>query len=671
MVASQGSLMTLPKGVDKDFQELELLAGHYPEAFQSALNRVREEVASKIKKNEFTDEDKDKHEKNFHGWWREAVDATRDERKEQDLDCDFYDGEQWDPEEKRELDGRGQAAIVFNRIQSTIDLVIGTEAKNRMDYKAVPKGKADTEAGRIRTILLKNEMDQNDGEYVISEAFSSQARAGIGYVFALPNDDPLKGGEVKIWHEHRRNVYPDPWHERFDGADCKYIIRTRWLDLEDAVAQFPEHKGMLQHAVDPERYTGIYAGPEQPYEHTVPDSADYHGNVDDWLEQDSRRGFPRSTWVDKERKKIRMFECWHRRPMEVPLLYNHETGEVHTFDPDNQEHLFTLIYTNSELKEEYIDKICLGLFAGPKLLSLEQTNMTRYPITFFKGKATDATGSLYGMVRVMRDPQKEVNKRRSKALFLLSSRRLVAEKSVAGTMMSHDEIEDAIDRPDCNIWLDKDGKFELDRDLNLSAEHVQLMMQALEMIEMASGVNEEVRGERSNAKSGVAINLRQQQGYTILGPMFDNLRRSRKYLGEIVNDLITQLYDRPTTVRTTDEMGSYDYIEINSPSIDPETGEAYLSNQISRMGVDIEIDEDVFRRSIREAMFSQLAEVMKSLPEQLQVFFFDVLIEAMDIPNKEEILKRVKKIQGQAMGGGQGGPPESGRAAGGEPTPPM
>src|SRR3972149_3447358 len=73
------------------------------------------------------------------GWYHEGRDLSSKFRQESQVDCNYYDNEQWTEEEKEELKDRGQAAIVINRIKPTLDLVIGTETKARVDFKAVPR----------------------------------------------------------------------------------------------------------------------------------------------------------------------------------------------------------------------------------------------------------------------------------------------------------------------------------------------------------------------------------------------------------------------------------------------------------------------------------------------------------------------------------------------------
>ena len=56
----------------------------------------------------------------------------------------------------------------------------------------------------------------------------------------------------------------------------------------------------------------------------------------------------------------------------------------------------------------------------------------------------------------------------------------------------------------------------------------------------------------------------------------------------------------------------------------------------------------------RQAMTEQLIEMMQKLPPEMAMLMFDLVVEMMDVPNKEEILTRIRGLTG--MGDSQGQP---------------
>ena len=72
-------------------------------------------------------------------WYQQERERQAANRYQMALDEDFYDGLQWSEEDILELEARGQAAYVYNKIKPTIDWVIGTEKRTRIDFKVLPR----------------------------------------------------------------------------------------------------------------------------------------------------------------------------------------------------------------------------------------------------------------------------------------------------------------------------------------------------------------------------------------------------------------------------------------------------------------------------------------------------------------------------------------------------
>lgn len=56
-------------------------------------------------------------------------------RMEMAMDADYYDGIQWDPADKASVEHRGRMALVYNEVAPMADWMIGTERRNRVDWK--------------------------------------------------------------------------------------------------------------------------------------------------------------------------------------------------------------------------------------------------------------------------------------------------------------------------------------------------------------------------------------------------------------------------------------------------------------------------------------------------------------------------------------------------------
>jgi hypothetical protein len=573
------------------------------------------------------------------GFYYEGRDLSSKFRKEADRDCQYYDNEQWTEEEKQELDDRGQPATVFNRIKPTIDLILGTEAKARVDFHAAPRKNAGITDAQIATESLKYVMDQNEGEYLISSAFESEIKAGWQWIELSKNDDPFKE-IVKASLVPRDELIWDPLAKEFNKSDGKYMIRPKWLELEDGVAKFPRKREVLEMAVSTEE---IEPFNEQPY-HSTEAEADRPG-VASW------RDAPVSIteWVDKTRKRVKLLECWYKVPQEVWLIDNEETGDVEEFDPKKLTQV--LLTPGAKLIKKWLRKVRLCIVAGNEIIQDGPSphRHNEYPFVPFWAYLKDKDGSPYGLIRQLRDPQDEINKRRSKALHLMNSRQVIATSDVIDQKQNDwKEVAEAINDPEGIIKLDSQkfsqgGKFEIISPAAIIEVQSKFMEEAKREIEEA-GVNRELQGLQSNAQSGRAIIARQIQGNTMLGKPFDNYRRSRQLLGQLTWAMIQQYWTKPKSIRVTDKLGNYSFIDVNQ-RVDID-GKVFIRNDITRAKVDIVIDEQAFNATIRQSLADQMFELITKLPPEVSLLLLDEVVDFIDLPNKERMMQKIQMAQG-------------------------
>lgn len=248
----------------------------------------------------------------------------------------------------------------------------------------------------------------------------------------------------------------------------------------------------------------------------------------------------------------------------------------------------------------------------------------------------------YGPIRVMRDPQDGINKRNSKALWILSSNQVIADKNAV------DDIEEAreeVARPDG--WLEKNPGKEINirRDTQLAQEHLMLMDRDQRYVRNMGGVTDENLGRQTNANSGKAIIARQEQGGVVTTELFDNLRFAIQTAGEIELSLVEQFYTDEKVVRVTGERGNPQFVDINKR--DEATGE--ILNDITTMHADFIVSEQDYRDSLRIAMFESLFEIVGRLAQMspdVALRLLDLVVEMADVPNRDELVARIRQING-------------------------
>jgi hypothetical protein len=241
----------------------------------------------------------------------------------------------------------------------------------------------------------------------------------------------------------------------------------------------------------------------------------------------------------------------------------------------------------------------------------------------------------FGLIRGSRPIQEDLNKRRSKALHVLSNNQVLME---AGAVDNKETLRDEVDRPDGIIEYRHGKKLEIDKDNSLAAEHISLMQEDRAYIQESVGITSENLGLETNAVSGKAIIARQQQGHTIASSLFDSLRFAIQNSGERKLALVEQFYDQEKVIRLVGERGKVDFIDINAGG---------SGNIITETQADFVVDEEDYNSTTRQAMFQTMLEMVSKLDPSIGVKLLDMVFDMSDIPGREEIVRRMREINGQ------------------------
>ena len=125
-------------------------------------------------------------------WFLQERDKQAENRFQQAIDEDFYDGLQWSDEDAQELVSRGQAPLVFNQVKPTINWMLGTERRTRIDGKVLPREESDETGAETKTKLLKYLSDVNRTPFTRSAAWKSCIVAGLGWMEDCIETDPTR-----------------------------------------------------------------------------------------------------------------------------------------------------------------------------------------------------------------------------------------------------------------------------------------------------------------------------------------------------------------------------------------------------------------------------------------------------------------------------------------------
>jgi hypothetical protein len=312
------------------------------------------------------------------------------------------------------------------------------------------------------------------------------------------------------------------------------------------------------------------------------------------------------------------------------------------FDKTNDDHNYLVNANYASLYDAIRMQIYVMMFCSTGVLDRQESpyNHNRFPfipIICYR-KKTDNTP--YGLIRQLRDPQEDLNKRRSKALFILQTNQTVADDDATDDW---DDFKAELDRPDGLIRKKRGSEVIINKETRLVEEHVMLMGQDAEYIERTAGVNDEMMGRQTNAVSGKAISQRYEMGTVITAAMFDNLRLAFQLAGEIKLSLMEQFWTEEKEIRITGKKGQPEFIQLNA--VDPATGEKL--NDITATKADFAVDEQAHSATVRQAMFDAMMELTTKIPPEVTLQILDLIVDLSDIPSKDAFVERIRKLNGE------------------------
>lgn len=556
-------------------------------------------------------------------------------RREADRAADYYDGNQLSPETVEKLKDRGQPPLITNIIKPTIDTVLGMEAKSRSDWRVRPEDDdvANDDLAEALTVKLKHAEIESRADRAVSDAYAAQIKAGLGWVEVAREHDPFKC-PYRVRYVHRREIFWDWRAEQPDLSDARYLIRRRWLELEHAIALMPQYADLFRQT------TGGWAGFDPLMEQ---DSR----LVQSWeVERDTR--IAAVDWRDIQRMRICLYEMWYRKWVRgyVMTLPNGMTMEA---DFSNQRHNEAIVAGIAKVKEATFQKVRLAWYTGPHFLYDVPSpyKHNQFPYVPFFGHREDLTNVPYGLIRSMVSPQDEVNARKSKMLWALNSRRVIADSD---SVKDHGKAAAEVSRPDAYIIMDANRKpnstFRVEPGGDLATQQFQVMQEAKQEIAEASGIHKSMQGQQSGASSGLAINSLIEQGMNTLAEINDNFRYARRLVGEMLFELVKQNLLQGTQQVTIGEGKSKKIIPLNQIQVDPQTGQPVMMNDVSKVKAKIVLDDVPSTPTYKMQQLQMLTEITKSLPPQLQGFVIDFVVEATDMPKRHELADRLRQAVG-------------------------
>lgn len=556
-----------------------------------------------------------------------AFDTEQRRRVVEDMKFTFVPGNQWDKHLTAKRKNR--PCYESNRVRQLVRRVTGQQLKNKPQIKVRAVEDNDVDVADIYNGLIKNIEVQSSAENAYDSAMQWSTAGGFGILRVTADyegpDTFNQCLKIKTVLDPMR-YWCDPAAVEFDRSDSRWWFVDEFIPTAEYKKRWPKAE-----------------------------IVNFDAPVDD-LERD---------WVLKD--EVRIAEYWYKEPetKTIHLLTDGSVVDADDFaaiadeaaagfpDPMTGQPTAQPVTIKSSRDVE-IPCIYSCLVSGRGRLE-EPTKWggTMFPIVPQWGDLVMIDGKqIYsGMTRFGKDMQMIHNFELSTSVEVIAklpNSPLMATAEQIKGLESYYERMGYDDPPVLLYNRDQKGGTEAPAPMrqpmaNFPSAMVQMSQIATDELKASLGVYDASIGARSNETSGRAILARQSEGEVANFVYVDNQVKALKRLGEILVDAIPHYYDAERSIRILGEDNAEKFVKINHVTIDQQTGEQVMMNDLSRGKYDVTVTVgksfDTARMELAEA-----AQALSAQPGPFGMLGQMMLMKSIDVPGMDEYVKAARRV---------------------------
>lgn len=533
------------------------------------------------------------------------LEFDRVNREEALDDKRFTAGEQWDPIVLEQR--KGLPCLVINNIPQFTAQLVGDWRESRKAIKVVPSNDEDSDVASVRGDLIRGIELQSRADRVYDSAFESLVQCG--------------DGAFRVSVEYARD----------DVFDQEIFIRP----IEDALSVVWDRFSVDPTGRDARRCFVSDKMPKKEYKIKFGEIAPTELYNRETIQDLSVEG-----WVDQDSYQVT--EYW-RLIQRKRLMAMFANGKTFILDDSNSEQILAENGNPVKSRVTWVSYAQMHLCTGFAILSGPyEYQLNRVPVVRMSGRVINIGGRRvrHGLVRFMKDPARLKNFWRSVAAEQLGyapkAKWMVTDSAVEG---KEDKLRKAhLSRDPLLIFNDEAefGKNVLRIDppgieaalLNEANTNAQDMKDV-------TGIHDASLGIRSNEVSGRAIMARQREGDVANLTFHDNGNAALLEAGDVINQLIPQIYDGTRILRALGEDQTPKFYKVNDP-MDPNA----VDLSVGRFDVALTTGASYTTRRVEAAQ--SMMEAVQVFPELMGVAG-DLVAKAQDWPGADKLAERLKK----------------------------
>lgn len=433
------------------------------------------------------------------------------------IDMQYYLGQQYSAKEIHYLQDNNRESITNNKILRAVNLVTGEQRLNRLGSVVLPLNDnieeevltADQYSSLVQFILQKQH-----GYHHFSECFKGALISGINFsemYFDYSND--FVDGDIKFLRIPYNAIMWDPYFQNLDLSDCNYLLRRKYISKSAAIGLLPDRAKDIK-KLDAQKRDGKF--PDIPFESNA--------NGQELLAYNEY-------WERDTRLALYMINMQTSERIEFPAGTKKKEAERLINDANRffGQGIMTLVEKYRGTVNKHIIIEDQEFYSGA-----DPADIDDYPLTAFVALQTpeynDYSLNIQSFIRAARDPQKELNKRISKAIDMMDSRLYGGHYFKKSKICDEDDLFSAGNHG--NIALEEDATIGQDiapivlPDVPASVFQMQNIFD--ENVMSVLNLNDAAFGApQSGVQSAFMTMLQQSSAMMGLQPFYDNLNTSQ------------------------------------------------------------------------------------------------------------------------------------------------
>ncbi len=544
---------------------------------------------------------------------------------------DYYNGDQWDPTIKAELEAVRRPALTLNSVKRTVNALLGEQIKQRAEITLRPKRHTTAELADIQTRLMHHILEANRYRYQESRVFADGLIQDRGFFDVRLDFTNQIQGEVQIVALDPLNVIIDAGASEYDPETWSEVIVTQWMTPDEVAVHYGRAKA--------EELNNL-AGLDQTFgtNSMLTGEDNTFGDVDNCF----LYGTDEEGSLNWQYQRVRVIDRQYRRLERAKFFLDLRTGDMHPVPEWSRERANSFAaHFGYQIIEQLTRKIRWTVTADDVVLHDNWSPYQFFTVVpyfpyFRRGNPT-------GVVRDLIDPQDQYNKISSQELHVVNTTANSGWVVEAGSLvnMTEAELEErgaqtglvVSVRPGTSLPPTKIQPNQIPSGLD------RLAQKAKNDLREISGVDA-LLGEDSAYVSGVALDRKQSRALVNAEVLFDNLNLTRTLVATRILSLVQRFYTEPRVYFITlwdlpGKPGAEMAVNQPHPS-------GKVINDLTLGEYDVSIAVAPSRETFDDVQFAealQLREAGVLIPD-------DVVVEYSHLTRRDDIAERIRKMMG-------------------------